>query len=432
MQTTTWSSKIFAPIHRIRIKREWIWIFLICLGMRGVISGIGAATVWNKDPQMQPWLTPTTPGNPGLLVTPTNHYQISRAFVSSWYRWDTAWFLKIATSGYDANDATPSFMPLYPLLVRCLQWILGGNSLFSALLSSLIVSSLLSVVGEILFFEVAVLELGSRELAWQAMIYLITFPAAFFFYAGYSESLLLTLILATWLFVRRGHWPLAALTSALALLTRLQGLALMVPMAWQAVAVLAGADVLPPLQEVKAVVAFLGHKSGWRKLAATWKNPIWVAALFPAIALGLYTVGSRWTGITPVISAYSNRLSRPVFPWQGFIEFLGRIKFSEFLPSDYIDLTLFIALIGITVYCLPKIRPALSLYVVALLLMVFSRSYQVLVLAGFMRFVLTLFPFFLGLVKINLNGPVRALIVTFFWISQLLMTWMFISWLWVA
>jgi len=133
-----------------------------------------------------------------------------------------------------------------------------------------------------------------------------------------------------------------------------------------------------------------------------------------------------------VISAYSNRLSRPVFPWQGFIEFLGRIKFSEFLPSDYIDLTLFIALIGITVYCLPKIRPALSLYVVALLLMVFSRSYQVLVLAGFMRFVLTLFPFFLGLVKINLNGPVRALIVTFFWISQLLMTWMFISWLWVA
>jgi hypothetical protein len=64
--------------------------------------------------------------------------------------------------------------------------------------------------------------------------------------------------------------------------------------------------------------------------------------------------------------------------------------------------------------------------------MVFSRSYGPTLLSGFMRFLLTTFPFFLCLVKLNLSRPIKLLIVPVLWVTQLLMTWMFVSWLWVA
>src|SRR5258708_37712828 len=37
--------------------------------------------------------------------------------IEPWHRWDTSWYLKLATSGYDSNDGSVIFPPFYPRLV---------------------------------------------------------------------------------------------------------------------------------------------------------------------------------------------------------------------------------------------------------------------------------------------------------------------------
>ena len=63
------------------------------------------------------------------------------ALVAPLARWDAAWYLDIAASGYPAgDDARTAFFPLYPLLVRGLGELAGGSpaaSLLAAYLVSL-------------------------------------------------------------------------------------------------------------------------------------------------------------------------------------------------------------------------------------------------------------------------------------------------------
>jgi Gpi18-like mannosyltransferase len=429
MQITLKLSQLLTSIRKsVVFKREYLLIFVIFLFMRIVISGIGAVTVLPRDISPPPWLDLTQPGYPGLVKTVIDSWPASRLLITNWYRWDTSWFVKIALSGYSVSDGSISFMPFYPMLIRMGLYFTGGN----ALVSALIISNIFCVIALILFYEVALLELGAQKLAWQAFLFLITFPSTFFLFIGYSESIFLTLVLAIWLLIRKGHWHSAAFLSSLAVLTRLQGLALVVPMGWQALTTLATPVSLEPIQEFRTVISFLTHKHGWRRLLTEWRNPTWVAALFPLIAMGIYTVAVKYIGMNSVLNAYSYRYSALTFPWQGFWEFVVRIFTIKYLPADYVDLVLFVLLIGVTIYGFKRIRPALSLYTIALLIMVFSRSYGPTLLSGFNRFVLTTFPFFLSLSLLKLNDRLKFLIVAIFWVTQLLMVWNFISWMWVA
>ena len=42
-------------------------------------------------------------------------------------RWDAAWYLRIADSGYGDSEPRAAFFPLYPLLVRSLATLGGGS-----------------------------------------------------------------------------------------------------------------------------------------------------------------------------------------------------------------------------------------------------------------------------------------------------------------
>src|SRR5258708_4931445 len=49
--------------------------------------------------------------------------------VEPWHRWDTGWYLKIAAKGYDANDGSIIFAPLYPALMGALGKFVGDTLL---------------------------------------------------------------------------------------------------------------------------------------------------------------------------------------------------------------------------------------------------------------------------------------------------------------
>ncbi len=136
-------------------------------------------------------------------------------------RQDALWFLRIATSGYEATDGSAAFFPLYPLVVRVVSWTVGGHPLLAATL----VSNAAFFGSLLVLYDLTVREF-SEAVARRTIVYLAVFPSAFFFLAPYSESLFLLLSLLAFRQARLDRWPSAALAGALAALTRSIGIVL--------------------------------------------------------------------------------------------------------------------------------------------------------------------------------------------------------------
>ena len=176
-------------------------------------------------------------------------------------RWDAHWYLDIAQNGYYLRDekeiANVVFFPLYPLLVRMLGPLAGGN----LVLAGWILSSL--------FLGLAVCRLTRLTQEFHPEIdpllpatFLLVFPAAFFLNAVYSESLFLFLSLSTVLCALRRNFLLASVCAALASATRIAGVFLFVLL----------------------LVEFL-QANGWRALLT---RRAWPLALAPAGALAFF------------------------------------------------------------------------------------------------------------------------------------------------
>jgi len=401
---------------------------VLYLGLRLVISALGAASIASRGPVIPAWIGPADIGYQRLVAISADPNPLTRYLLAGWLRWDTGWFIQVAEAGYSVGEGITSFLPLYPALIRVVEVATGGNGMLAALL----VSNLFCIVSLILFYEVARMELGSAGDARMALLYLTTFPASFFLFIGYSEALFLTLSLAAWQWARRGGWLAAAAAGGLAVLTRLQGITLVVPLGWLALVTVLQVEDLSPAAEVRAVFSALRRRDGWRRLLASWRHPAWIATLAPLLTFGLFNLALKLAGIVTALGGYASRSSGLVFPWQAVGEFIRRLTTYHLSISDYVDLVILALFLVVTTAGLKKIRPALSLMSVAILLIVFSRSYQTTLLSGFMRFVLTTFPFFLVLAKWNLSRPIRALILAVSMIVQLLLVWVFVNWGWVA
>jgi Gpi18-like mannosyltransferase len=75
-------------------------------------------------------------------------------------------------------------------------------------------------------------ELGNRT-ATRTILYIATFPTALFFFAGYTESLFLFLTVACFFHLRRHDWLLSGCYGACASATRVTGILLVLPLAYE-------------------------------------------------------------------------------------------------------------------------------------------------------------------------------------------------------
>ena len=144
-----------------------------------------------------------------------------------WQRLDALYYLEIAAYGYGADNGTVVFPPFYPLLIRLVGAVLGGQYLLAALL----ISSLACVGVLVLVYRIAMMEFDAAS-ARRAIVYQMFFPTAYVLIAAYAEPLMLWLMLLALLWARRGRWWLAGVAAFLATLTRLQAVALVVPLAY--------------------------------------------------------------------------------------------------------------------------------------------------------------------------------------------------------
>jgi hypothetical protein len=154
-------------------------------------------------------------------------------------RWDTGWYLGIATTGYSyAPDSTAqyqqniAFFPAYPMAMRALSPLFGRHTLWTGVAIS---------IGAFYFALVYLLrlarsDLGNDDQAAATVALMATYPFAVFFSAAYTESLfLLTLVGAVYHFRRDELWR-SAIWGFLCGLTRPPGCFLSVVLALIAIA----------------------------------------------------------------------------------------------------------------------------------------------------------------------------------------------------
>jgi hypothetical protein len=129
--------------------------------------------------------------------------------------------------GYSTSDGTISFHPLFPLLAVPITR-LGAPPLLSLLLISSIAG-----LGLLFIFHVLLsLDLQPKD-AFFGMMLLALSPISFIIFAPYPESLFLLFSVLCIYWSRKKSWWLAGVAGSLAVLTRQQGVFLLLPMAWE-------------------------------------------------------------------------------------------------------------------------------------------------------------------------------------------------------
>ena len=180
-------------------------------------AGAGAVGLWGLSPR-------ATIFDPGAVTRPFG--ALANALVAPLARWDSVWYLAIANDGYPRDDVRrAAFFPLYPLLLRAANALVGRPVLAGAL-----VSLACFAVALVLLHRLTALELGlpaARATVWA----LALFPGAVFFSAVYSEALYLALSVGCVYAARTGRWAWAGAAGALGAATRSAGVLLVIPLA---------------------------------------------------------------------------------------------------------------------------------------------------------------------------------------------------------
>jgi hypothetical protein len=154
-------------------------------------------------------------------------------------RWDAGWYLQIVTDGYRYVPGDPTvqqnivFFPAYPMLVRIVGRLLGGDMI--GYVAAGMVVSMASFFGALVYLYAFARERYDDDVASGAIWLLAAYPFAIFFGAIYTESLFLLGTAGAFYHFSRREFSRAACWGLLVGLTRLNGALLVLPLAWLAI-----------------------------------------------------------------------------------------------------------------------------------------------------------------------------------------------------
>jgi len=371
-------------------------------------------------------LVPTpvsVPGWPAPGITPGWHN-----LFTAWERQDALWFLRIATKGYSTTDSSAAFFPFYPLLIRGVSFAVGGHPLAAALLvSNLSFLGALLVLFVLTRSEMTHSELTRSDLpqagltqadspsqmARRAVLYVSVFPTALFFFAPYSESLFLLLVLVAFWAARRGLWEAAGVAGMLAALTRNLGLVLVLPLAIEAIH--QSLSIEPRRWPVRGLVWSLGPAVGtfayltyWRVASGDWLAPV-------------HRQASWQRQLTNPI-ATAGHATRAAF------DFIG------VYPGGYhlLDWLIGVVVVVLGAYAVVRFRPSYAAYVIASVLIPLAAPFPPRPLLSFTRFALPIFPIYWALGRLTAGRrPLHEVVVAVSAALLGLMALLFVNWYYV-
>lgn len=200
----------------------WLWLVLrLGLGLLGVFfwAQLQIATPCHFELAMNGWGTPPPLAEEGAAFP----------LVGVWQRWDACWYTKIAAYGYEPGTDSANFWPLTPLAIGVVSIPLGGN----VALGGLVMAGIAYVLAITGLFRLVKHDFD-EPLARRTVLFISVAPAAFFLFAPFTEAPFLAAAVWAIYGARTRHWGIAALAAFVAGLTRIQGIFLVLPLAWEA------------------------------------------------------------------------------------------------------------------------------------------------------------------------------------------------------
>ncbi|MGB9752461.1 hypothetical protein [Roseiflexus castenholzii] len=291
---------------------------------------------------------------------------------AAWSQWDSRLYLSIVLLGYQhppEEYANMAFLPLYPLFIRMLLPLTGGD----AVAAGLIVTHCALLAAALIVADVVRRDFD-EQIAYRAVATLLCFPTSFFLGAVYAESLALALLALTLWGLRRQRWMLAGVAGFFLSLTRLPGV-LMAPV---------------------IAVALLEH-AGWRRPPLT---RAYLAPLLPLAGLGLFMAYQWWRFGSPLLFMRTQRdiwdqhLSPPWVQLSMMIETIatGADHWSGRWPTRVFQLLVWLAFAGLTAFVLRRLPPVYGLTAVMML----APAYLTNVSHSLPRYVLLALPAFVA------------------------------------
>lgn len=350
-----------------------------------------------------------------------NQSWFGKHFLAPWYRWDTAHYLDKADPDYQIlgleNTVWP---PLYPLLIRIFSVAMPGMA------AALLISTLSSLAAFYLLYR----ELSVRwdeAAARRTVLLLAFFPTGFFLMAGYTEALFLALSLAVFTEIRRKRWWMAGVWGALATLTRLQGVFLVLPLVWEGFCMLrdrlAGKgikELLPVCRKDREIRSLVG---------AAVLITVTLAGYF---CITHFVMGAPWPWQLQTMY-WQHRYG---WPWEGLVNFLTFILKRDYPAinvSMFLDAFLLLLLAAILTYKWKELPFSYILYSAVMLvfptILLTGVSFT---MVSISRYLLAVFPAFIALALTLQRRPLYLAWLGLFMVSQFVLLFYFYQWMWVA
>jgi hypothetical protein len=400
-----WRTDLAVAWRALWLSRVVVWI-----------AGLGAIAIWGVHAGHRVAFDPAGVTRPfgalgDLLVAPAA-------------RWDSAWFLTIAHSGYDDGNRT-AFFPLYPLLIK-----VGGALCGSPLIAAVAISCAAFLVGLAALHRLATIEIGEDAARW-TVLSLALFPGALWFSAAYSESLFLMVSVGAVLAARQRRWVVAGVLGALAAATRSAGVVLLVPLALLWLDAWRGREArLTDLMWLVLVPAGLAAFCGYLALTG---HP--ADAPFSAQDTWHRTLGGPWAGIRDgTVAAWDG--ARQLAHGSDDPVYFARAAGDPMAIGRH-NIALFACLVIAAPALLGALRrlpPAYGAYAAAALLLPLSYPVEPQPLMSLVRFEAVLFPLFMWLGLWMARGPAwrRTAVLGVFAGSLAACSALFATWHWVA
>jgi hypothetical protein len=372
---------------RVRLRDGVAFSGAVFIAVRLLLSLVAVLTVRSTEP---PSVTPPTVSVP---ATPGWHNALDGT-----NRWDAAWFEGVARYGYDWSTQSAAFMPAYPLVIRGLAAALPVDETDAGLIASNVAFFLALVV----LFALTEYEY-SREFARRTVLLLAFFPASFFYFAPYSESLFLLATSLTFWWARRGRWGGAAAAGFVAVATRSVGVFLIPALVWEARSQSGSRRDRALVASFAPLSALALYSLYWLVHAGDALRPLHAEAFWPrGLAIPLITLGNGlWLGIMGL--GYPGGI-----PW----------------TADFILTAALLVPLCMAWKMIP--RPYLPYVVVTVLFVLsFTPVYRPLVSAP--RYIMVLFPIFWSMAGV-LPGRRLYVVLGCFLLGFVLMSASFMNW----
>jgi hypothetical protein len=323
-----------------------------------------------------------------------------------WQRFDVNWYMKIARDGY-GNDGSVAYFPLFPLLMRLLGPVTGGDFWAGILISNLSLIAVLYLLQRIAAFLV------DGESARRSVVYFLFFPTSFFLLSVYTESLFLVCVLASLVCALRSRWGWAILFGALSAATRLQGVLMVLPLGlilWR--------ELRHAAQDKPSEALF--STSALFRFVSMFVIPLTTLGFF------LYTRGSFF-------HAYQDKLyAKFTLPWNNLWASISLLAGGSGGPIDALNLIITVLLCGMLVLVWRKLPLELTVYSLLMFIAPMFRMTTTQPLVSMSRYALVVFPIFIVFGSAGRNPWVNRAVLYLSLPLQMYLSAQYFLWGWVA